>query len=49
MECRSKLVAIGEWTLRAGPDGEFAIGPLRHGRARFERSMRDIRNGVRSV
>src|SRR5712671_5464601 len=49
MENRRKLIAVGEGPLRASPDGEFSISPLRHGRARLERSMSDVRNGIRRV
>ena len=49
MENRRKLIAVSEWPLRAGPHGEFSISPLRHGRARLERSMSDVRNGIRRV
>ena len=41
-----KLVAIGEGPLRASPNRELAIGPLRHGRAGLKRSVRDVRNVV---
>src|ERR1700687_1345207 len=44
-----KLVADSKRPLRPGPYREFPIGPLRHGRSRLERSMRDVRNGVSRV
>src|SRR6267154_5268093 len=49
MENRRKLIAVGEWPLRAGPNGKFSISPLRHGRARLERSMSDVRNVISGI
>src|SRR5258708_40079305 len=49
MENRRKLIAVSEWPLRAGPHGEFSISPLRQGRARLERSMRNVRNVISGV
>src|SRR6266436_832362 len=49
MENRCKLIAVGEWPLRAGPHSEFSLVPPRYGRARLERSMSDVRNGIRRV
>src|SRR6266404_3668937 len=47
MENSRKLIAVGEWPLRAGPHGEFSIiSPLRYGRARLERSMSDVRDVI---
>src|SRR5437667_2717142 len=49
MEDSRKLIAVSEWPLRAGPHGEFSIRPLRHGRPRLERSMRDVRDVISGV
>src|SRR5258708_462546 len=49
MENRRKFIAVGKWPLRASPHGEFSISPLRHGRARLERSMSDVRNVISGV
>src|SRR6266849_11050711 len=49
MENSREFIAVGEWPLGAGPYGEFSIGPLSHGRAGFQRRMRDVRHGVSRV
>src|SRR5229473_966171 len=49
MENVREFIAVGEWSLRAGPDREFPIGPLSHCSARLQRSMRDVRDVVRCV
>ena len=46
VEHEGEFVAVGEGPLRAGPHGEFSVGPLGYGRAGLERSMRDVRNSV---
>src|SRR5216683_2177845 len=49
MENSREFIAVGEWPLRTGPYCEFPLGPLSYGRARLERSMRDVCNGVSRV
>src|SRR6266446_5839332 len=49
MENSREFIAVGEWPLRTGPYCEFPVGPLSYGRARLERSMRDVCNGVSRV
>src|SRR5713101_2390507 len=44
-----EFIAVGERPLRSGPHREFPIGPLRYGRTRLERSMRDVRDVVTRV
>ena len=41
-----QLGADAEGTLRAGPDGQLAVLPLRHGGARFQRRVGDVGDGV---
>src|SRR5712692_8688287 len=49
MKNSRKLIAVGERALRPSPHREFSIGPLSYSRARLQRSVRDVRNGVARV
>ena len=44
-----QLAAHTEWNLRSGPDGQVAVRPFGDGRARFERSMCDVRDLIGGV
>src|ERR1043166_7106641 len=46
-EFARQIAAHAEWTLRAGPHCELVAFPLRHGRARLERHVRDVGHGIR--
>src|SRR5579859_1369356 len=46
VERGSQFIAYCERALCAGPDGELAVVPFGHRRARFERCVRDVSNCV---
>ena len=42
VKCAYEFGAMPKGVLRAGPDGQFAIGPFGDSRPRFQRSMLDV-------
>src|SRR5205085_11609005 len=49
MECGDQLVFDAEGSLRSGPDRKLAILPLGNCGSWFERSVRDVLDGVRAL